>query len=125
VWGGTHDGICNVQRDKQKRVLAPAPKGERAGSTHHITTGNHDPKHQHNVSAQCYRICWAPPHLIIAFETELAMAWPREPRGCAGRMMPEAKYLRYSVKHEENVVRMRGKDKRRGVQIMSHGCTQV
>jgi hypothetical protein len=38
-------------------------------------------------------------------------------------MIPEAKYLRCSVKHEENVVRMRGKDKRRGVQMRSGGCT--
>jgi hypothetical protein len=117
----TASATCSATNRSEYLHLRPMVNGP----GHHITTGNSDSKHQHIVSVQSSNRNFWVPHLIIAFETELAMAWTREPRGCAGRTMPEAKYLRCSVKHKENVARTRGKDMRRGVQMRSRGCTQV
>ena len=111
----TASATCRATNRSEYLHLRPMVKGPR----HQITTGNHDAKHQHDVLVRSsYRMFWVS-HLIIAFETELAIEWPRDPRGCAGRRMPEAKYLRYSVKHEQNAVKTRGKADRRGAQMMS------
>ena len=69
--GQPHYCISYMQRHKNQRILAPAPH-----INHH--TQQYSPFHTHR---------------IIAFETELAMLWPCEPRANAGRRMPDEKYL--------------------------------